>query len=207
MDKAITPEQAARQACRQRLKAARSSLTPADQTRAARDLVQQVMDQPEVQSATTLAAYFSFGTELNTEPLLQALLDANKRVCLPVLHPFTPGHLLMLHYDQNTTLVANRFGIPEPALRCPDVVPFAHIDCLLTPLVGFDASGNRMGMGGGFYDRTLASWQQGSYPNLSVFGLGHDCQYTEALPVQPWDVPLPAVITPSRCWRFPRKAL
>ncbi|MGX5915090.1 5-formyltetrahydrofolate cyclo-ligase [Aliidiomarina sp. Khilg15.8] len=207
MDKAAPPNQSSRQAYRQRLKAARSELSHTQQTRAALDLVQQTMAQPEVKQAQTVAAYFSFGSELNTEPLLQALLDAGKRVCLPVLHPFTKGHLLMLHYDKHSQLVANRYGIPEPALRCPDVIPFSSIDCLLTPLVGFDAAGNRLGMGGGFYDRTLASWQRGRYPGLSVFGLGHDCQFVEKLPVQPWDVPLPAVITPTRCWRFSSEPL
>jgi 5-formyltetrahydrofolate cyclo-ligase len=207
MDKPSPSAQAARQAYRRQLKTARDQLSTSEQTSAAYDLVDQVMAQPEVQQAETLAAYFSFGSELNTEPLLQALLDAGKRIALPVLHPFTPGHLLMLHYDSNTRLVDNRFGIPEPALRCPDVVPFTDINCLLTPLVGFDAVGNRLGMGGGFYDRTLTGWHQGRYPSLSVFGLAHDCQFVEALPTEPWDVPLPGVITPSRCWRFKPKAL
>ena len=77
----------------------------------------------------------------------------------------------------------------EIASLAPDVV--------LTPLVAFDEQGQRLGMGGGFYDRTLQNWQQ---YGLQPVGYAHDCQGVEALPVEKWDVPLPAVVTPSKIW-------
>ena len=192
----------ARQALRQALKLRRQQLSPAQQSQAAAQLVDRLMQLESVQQAKCIAAYHSFGAELDTGPLLDALLASNKQVCLPVLHPFAPGHLLMLAYDKNTTMRMNTYGIAEPLLDCRRVVPISQIDCLLTPLVGFDSAGNRIGMGGGFYDRTLAGWSRGHYPQLSVIGLAHDCQHVDSIPVEPWDVPLPMVLTPSRCWRF-----
>lgn len=199
--------QNSRQQLRKQLQQQRQELTEAEQKAASLLLVDNAMQQPEVAQANTIGLYFSFAAELNTAPLLQALLDAGKTVCLPVLHPFAQGHLLMLRYDPKRPLVNNKFSIPEPPLRCPDVVPLAQLDTLLVPLVGFDSTGNRLGMGGGFYDRTLAGWHAGHYPQLQVMGLAHDCQQVEQVPVQPWDVPLPAVITATRCWRFRHSSL
>ncbi|RUO24431.1 5-formyltetrahydrofolate cyclo-ligase [Aliidiomarina minuta] len=199
--------QNSRQQLREQLKQQRRALTEAEQKSASLQLVDTAMQQPEVAQAETIALYFSFAAELNTAPLLQALLDAGKKVCLPVLHPFAKGHLLMLRYDPQRPLINNKFAIPEPPLRCPDVVPFAQLDTLLVPLVGFDSQGNRLGMGGGFYDRTLAGWHAGRYPQLKVMGLAHDCQQAGHIPVQSWDVPLPAVITATRCWRFRHSSL
>ena len=72
--------------------------------------------------------------------------------------------------------------------------------CCLT-VVAFDAEGNRLGMGGGYYDRTLACWHEhGLGPR--PLGLAHDCQQVESVPQAQWDVPLPQIITPARCWRF-----
>ncbi|MCC5879724.1 MAG: 5-formyltetrahydrofolate cyclo-ligase [Idiomarina sp.] len=192
----------ARQALRQKLKRNRQQLSPAEQAEAASLLVAQLLQTDAVKNAKRIAAYHSFGAELDTGPLLEALLASNKQLCLPVLHPFARGHLLMLDYDQHTPLRMNPYGIAEPVLDCRRVVPIAEIDCLLTPLVGFDLQGNRIGMGGGFYDRTLAGWAQGRYQHLQVIGLAHDCQQVASIPCEPWDVPLPMVITPTQCWRF-----
>lgn len=199
--------QSSRQQLRKDLQLQRQGLSEAVQKSAALQLVDNAMQQPELAQANTVGLYFSFAAELNTGPLLQALLDAGKKVCLPVLHPFTKGHLLMLRYHPQRPLTNNKYSIPEPPLRCPDVVPLAEVDTLLVPLVGFDDKGNRLGMGGGFYDRTLAGWHAGNYPQLEVMGLAHDCQQAEHIPVQSWDVPLPAVITPTRCWRFRHSSL
>ncbi len=149
--------------------------------------------------AQTVALFLSFDGELNTTPLIQALWQAGKNVYLPVLHPFSPGNLLFLRYTPQSNLVTNRLKILEPKLDVRDVLPLNKLDVLVTPLVAFDEIGQRLGMGGGFYDRTLQNWQQhGFYP----VGLAHDCQQVETLPVEQWDIPLPAVVTPSRLWQW-----
>ncbi len=89
----------------------------------------------------------------------------------------------------------NRLKIREPKLDVRDVLPLAELDVLVTPLVAFDVSGQRLGMGGGFYDRTLQNWQQ---YRLQPVGYAHDCQQVDSLPSEEWDIPLPAVITPEK---------
>ena len=96
-------------------------------------------------------------------------------------------------------LTPNRLGIPEPPLDIRNLATLSELDVLMVPLVAFDNQGQRLGMGGGFYDRTLQNWQQ---HNVLPIGLAHDCQQVEALPVADWDVPLKAIITPSKLWQW-----
>lgn len=104
-----------------------------------------------------------------------------------------------MRYEQDTVLTPNRLRIPEPPLNIQHLVTLSELDIMLVPLVAFDSQGQRLGMGGGFYDRTLANWP--SHGFLPV-GLAHDCQQVDALPVAEWDVPLPALITPSKIWQW-----
>lgn len=82
----------------------------------------------------------------------------------------------------------NRLKIHEPKLDVRDVLPLSRLDVLITPLVAFDEYGQRLGMGGGFYDRTLQNWQ---HYKMQPVGYAHDCQLVEKLPVEEWDIPLP----------------
>lgn len=154
---------------------------------------------PPVQEANSVAVFLSFDGELDTRPLIQALWQAGKTVYLPVLHPFSKGNLLFLRYDQHSPLVMNRLKILEPQLDVRNVLALDKLDVLITPLVAFDEQGQRLGMGGGFYDRTLQNWRQ---HRLWPVGLAHDCQQVTALPAEEWDIPLPAVVTPSRIWAW-----
>lgn len=159
------------------------------------------MAHPKIIRAESVAVFLSFDGELDTSPLIQQLWQQGKRVYLPVLHPFRAGHLLFLRYASDTELVRNRLKIMEPCLDVRQVLPLPQLDILLTPLVAFDHQGQRLGMGGGFYDRTLQYRNQmsrGPYP----IGLAHDCQQVDALPVESWDIPLPEIITPSRHWQW-----
>lgn len=158
-----------------------------------------MMAWPPVVLAHNVAVFLSFDGELDTRPLIDRLWRAGKRVYLPVLHPFSPGNLLFLHYHPESELQINRLNIHEPKLDVRDVLPLDRLDVLVTPLVAFDTHGQRLGMGGGFYDRTLQNWQQ---HGISPVGYAHDCQQVAQLPVEEWDVPLPTVVTPSRLWEW-----
>ena len=186
-----------RQQIRQQIRQRRRALTPEQQTQFALQAADRMMAYPPVLLAQTVAVFLSFDGELDTRPLIDQLWRAGKRVYLPVLHPFSPGNLLFLHYHPSSDLVVNRLNIREPKLDVRDVLPLSQLDVLVTPLVAFDAAGQRLGMGGGFYDRTLQNWRQ--HP-LQPVGYAHDCQQVDALPTEQWDIPLPAVITPSKTW-------
>ncbi|WP_219558620.1 5-formyltetrahydrofolate cyclo-ligase [Klebsiella michiganensis] len=186
-----------RQQIRQQIRQRRRALTPEQQTQFALQAADRMMAYPPVLLAQTVAVFLSFDGELDTRPLIDQLWRAGKRVYLPVLHPFSPGNLLFLHYHPSSDLVVNRLNIREPKLDVRDVLPLSQLDVLVTPLVAFDAAGQRLGMGGGFYDRTLQNWRQ---HRLQPVGYAHDCQQVNALPTEQWDIPLPAVITPSKTW-------
>ena len=186
-----------RQQIRQQIRQRRRALTPEQQTQFALQAADRMMAYTPVLLAQTVAVFLSFDGELDTRPLIDQLWRAGKRVYLPVLHPFSPGNLLFLHYHPSSDLVVNRLKIREPKLDVRDVLPLSQLDVLVTPLVAFDAAGQRLGMGGGFYDRTLQNWRQ---HRLQPVGYAHDCQQVDALPTEQWDIPLPAVITPSKTW-------
>ncbi|WP_241461036.1 5-formyltetrahydrofolate cyclo-ligase [Shewanella mangrovi] len=160
-------------------------------TAAAARLLAVIDAQPKIQQ---VALYFSCDGELDTSPLFAALWQRGIKTCLPVLHPFNRGHLLFLHYHADSPMRQNRFGIAEPLLDIRHLVLPTQLDMIVTPLVAFDNQGNRMGMGGGFYDRTLAN------PHVSALAVGyaHDCQHHEQLPLAEWDIPLPLIVTPNR---------
>ena len=142
-----------------------------------------------------MALYLGFDGELATSKLIEALWKLDVEVYLPRLHPFAKGHLLFMRYTADTEMVINRYKIAEPKLDIRHMVTVEHLDMIVTPLVAFDDKGNRMGMGGGFYDRTLA--QVTDNKPLAV-GYAHDCQQVSFLPVEYWDIPLPVIITPTR---------
>lgn len=126
-------------------------------------------------------------------PFIEHCWQHNIEVYLPVLHPFSAGNLLFLRYLPTTAMTTNKYGISEPKLDVTQVLPANALDVIYTPLVAFDGQGNRMGMGGGYYDRTLAA-----NPHITTIGIAHDCQQVAKLQVQPWDMPLQRIITPTQ---------
>ncbi|ATM03790.1 TPA: 5-formyltetrahydrofolate cyclo-ligase [Raoultella planticola] len=196
----LSDTQTTRQLIRQQIRQRRRALTAEQQAQFARQGADRVMAYPPVAQAQTVALFLSFDGELDTRPLIDRLWRAGKQVYLPVLHPFSPGNLLFLRYHPRSELVTNRLKIDEPKLDVRDVLPLGRLDVLMVPLVAFDTAGQRLGMGGGFYDRTLQNWQDYS---LQPVGYAHDCQQVDALPTEHWDIPLPAVITPSALWQWP----
>ena len=191
------------QQLRQQVRQQRQTLSLAQREQAGAQVTERLQALAEFQQATMIASYASFGAELPTCTIHQQLA-APKRLALPVLHPVVAHQLLFLEITEATVWQQNRYGINEPELRADRIVPLSQLQIMLLPLVGFDSSGQRLGMGGGYYDRTLAAYHGGQLPQLLTIGLGYDFQQLEALPQQPWDVPLQLVITPSKVWDFRR---
>lgn len=186
-----------RQQLRQHIRSLRRSLSAAQQQQASLDLVQQLLRRPELQQALHIALYLTNDGELDTTPLIQALWQQGKTLYLPLLHPVVPGYLVFQLYSPDTVLKPNQFGIGEPELNCSLLCPVDQLDLIFTPLVAFDAQGQRLGMGGGFYDRTLSQLKSDA-KKPALIGLAHDCQQVEAVPTEAWDIPLPMICTPSK---------
>ncbi|PSU61925.1 5-formyltetrahydrofolate cyclo-ligase [Photobacterium phosphoreum] len=192
----VSSSQPLRHQLRQQIRHARRQLSPQQQHHAAQQLSLRLQALPQIQQSQHIALYLANDGEIDPQPFIEWLWQQGKSVYLPVLHPFSKGHLLFLHYAANTPMTTNRYGISEPKLDVRRVKPIAELDVICTPLVAFDSNGQRLGMGGGYYDRTLSQWhqhRQGPYP----IGIGHDCQYIPLLPNEKWDVPLPLIITPN----------
>lgn len=184
-------QQTLRHQLRQQIRKTRANLTALQQQQAEDSITQQALALIEERNAQHIALYISFDGEISTEKLIKILWMQGKQVYLPVLHPFNPNHLLFLRYLPEIPMLKNKFGIWEPKLNVQNVLPLKELDILFTPLVAFDKQGNRLGMGGGFYDRTLQNWRNSSFIPV---GLAHQCQQVEQLPTEVWDVPLHQIL-------------
>ncbi|WP_286271781.1 5-formyltetrahydrofolate cyclo-ligase [Thalassotalea hakodatensis] len=188
-----------RQAIRQQIRHTRQMLSSESQTEASLSLVHQLKHIAIIAKAKSVAIYHANDGELNTTPFIHWCWQQNIQTYLPVLHPFNKGQLLFLHYRATSAMNKNKYGILEPQLDVRHVCPVRKLDIIFTPLVAFDETGARLGMGGGYYDRTLASLV--TTPPV-IMGLAHDCQKISAIPIEAWDVPLPHIVTPSKHYQF-----
>jgi len=198
----MTSRSLLRKEVRAEVRVRRQQLSLTEQLQASEKLLLRLSTHRKVLAAQSIALYLSNDGELDTHLFINWCWQQNKKVFLPVLHPFCAGHLLFLQYEENTPMIKNCYGIAEPKLNVGKVCPVNKLDVLCTPLVAFDDTGARLGMGGGFYDRTLASWQVKNTPYL--IGFAHNCQQVARIPTEYWDIPLPEIITPARIYK-PKK--
>jgi len=182
----------------------RRALSPDHQHHAAQDLDRVVGHSALFRRSRHIAFFLANDGELDTLPLLRRAWRMGKICYLPVVTP--AKRLWFAPYEDGDPLVPNRFGIPEPARAGIKVVSARILDLILTPLVAFDDQGNRLGMGSGFYDRTLSflhhrhAWRK---PRL--LGVAHELQRVAALQAAPWDVPLDGVATDVDLYLFYNK--
>ncbi|HRN61757.1 MAG TPA: 5-formyltetrahydrofolate cyclo-ligase, partial [Luteimonas sp.] len=121
-------------------------------------------------------------------------LPRTLRYCLPVLN--ADDTLRFAPWAPGMALADNRYGIPEPDVSEADLLRPDQLDLVVAPLVAFDARGQRLGMGGGWYDRSFAfRTSQPAPPHL--VGAAFALQQAEAIAPRPWDIPLDAVCTES----------
>jgi len=150
-----------------------------------------------------IALYIAADGELDPAPLSRRLQALNKTLYLPVLRPEPQKALWFSEYRAGDSLQRNRFGIPEPDIRHRKPVPPWGLDLIILPLVAFSSSGIRIGMGGGYYDRTLAYQRRHPLWRKPILvGYGYDFQQQEDLEAKAWDVPLHGIITESRYLDF-----
>lgn len=190
------------QKLRTAIQANRRALTPQIQQQAAIAVFNRFQQIPSLHSADKLAFYLPINGELETFNLIQYCWDLGKSVYLPVINPDQKSYLLFLRFLPTTILIANRYGILEPKLDITKNINPSQLDIIGTPLVAFDQQGQRLGMGGGYYDRVFSFCKQQNKNPLRL-GLAHDCQYIKNLPSNEWDMPLDQVLTPSRHWQWP----
>jgi 5-formyltetrahydrofolate cyclo-ligase len=189
------PSATARAAQRRELRARRRELDARARRMAARGLARELVRHPYYVHARRLATYLARDGEIDPGPLVERAWASGRRCYLPVLIDRPWPHLRFAPHTPATRFVPNRFGIPEPDVPRRALLPARALDLLLLPLVAFDAQGNRLGMGGGYFDRTLAYQRQRAWRRPRLLGIGYAFQQVAGLDAATWDVPLHDVVT------------
>tara|TARA_B100001094_G_scaffold333441_1_gene412308 strand:- start:11999 stop:12592 length:594 start_codon:yes stop_codon:yes gene_type:complete len=184
---------------RQHIRNTRAALPSSAKQQAQVQATKRLLELLKLLQSQRVALYHATAEELGTSDLIQQLWAQNIALALPRIHPFTPRHLLFQNYTPKTTMIPNRFHIQEPKLDSREVISLETIDTFILPLVAFDAKGHRLGMGGGYYDCTLAQhalWQP------ALIGFAFDEQEVKTLQPEPWDVRLTHLVTPTKTCTF-----
>ena len=176
---------------RARLLAARARLSADQRAEAGRAIRDALLDRPEVQMAGTIAAYYSIGAEPDTRSLVYALWKRGSYVLLPVLRP--DGDLDWASYEGPDSLVPRPRGLREPGEPPRGVEAVARADAVLVPALAVDRAGNRLGRGGGSFDRALARVG----PLIPLIALVYDDELIDRVPAERHDVKVRAAVSPA----------
>lgn len=182
-----------RGALRRAMRARRRALPAPERIAAAAPLAERLLALPFAPRTGAVAGYWAMDGEIPLHAW-QLRLPAGVRYCLPVLH--ADETLRFAPWSPGMPLAPNRYGIPEPQVSDDALLAPAELDLVVLPLVAFDARGHRLGMGGGWYDRSFAFRTTHPAPPRLV-GAAFALQQAEDIAPQPWDVPLDAVCTDS----------
>lgn len=172
---------------------------------ASQQICNAIADRTDFQAARNVAVFLPFDGEPDLKPLIATAWAQGQRVFLPiVLEKGQP--MRFTAYDRTTQLVPNQFGILEPDPKNSQMIEPAELDYVLTPLVAFDAECHRVGVGGGFYDRTFAFKRTAAENKTTtvtgplMVGVAFELQKITAIDPQSWDVPLDAVVTENQTY-------
>ena len=180
---------------RQSIRIQRRSISASHREKFSKRLLSQVQKLANFKNGQKIALYLPNDGEIDRKYIQIFLKNKGFCIYLPVLFGKS---LKFAKIDKN--FKKNRYGIEEPVST--QILNANQLNIIFMPLVGFDKDKNRIGMGGGFYDRTLSfKNRQINYKNPKLYGLAFDCQKVAKLDAKPWDVPLDAVVTPSIIYR------
>jgi 5-formyltetrahydrofolate cyclo-ligase len=178
----------------------RRDISAAERARSAESLARRLAASLRVRRARRVACYLANDGEMDLGPVMARLRGCGARVFLPALHG---DALWFLPFERDTPFAINRFGIAEPDLAARCRCRARDLDLVLMPLVAFDSAGNRLGMGGGYYDRTFAYVKHRLiWKKPLLIGIAYELQRLDSLPSRPWDVPLHGVATEKHLYRF-----
>jgi 5-formyltetrahydrofolate cyclo-ligase len=195
------PRQTDRNTLRKNIRQQRRQLSDHQQYLHAIALTTSLIKQPVFRNAKRIAFYLAEDGEIDPFYLIEKAWHFKKQVYLPVLPP--TGHsLVFAPFTPDTPLVANRFNIAEPNVHPKHWLSARQLNLILMPLVAFDEQGNRLGMGGGFYDHSLAFMKhRKQWHSPQLIGLAHELQKVDALPCESWDIPLNMIATEKTLYK------
>jgi 5-formyltetrahydrofolate cyclo-ligase len=186
-----------RRRLRRELRRRRAALSSDVRSHHSDRLVRHLALAHELRGSRRIALYLPNDAEIDPTGLFERPLRPGRRLYLPVLRPGPNARLWFARYEPGERLVLNRFSIPEPVARGRRLTRPLDLDLVLVPLVGFDRHGHRLGMGGGFYDRSFSFLRHRTrgWHRPVLIGTAFACQQIDEIPPEPWDVPLDAVAT------------
>ena len=167
-------------------------MTPSERARASRRITDRFLGSRYFLGSDTIACYVSTWDEVDTSAIIERAWRAKKRVFLPV----TAAHRHMFFRETlpGTGLARNKFGLWEPGSG--ELIDARELDVVVTPLVAFDDQHNRIGMGGGYFDRTFAFLaERGQWLRPKLIGIAFECQRVEKIARNPWDIGVFGVFT------------
>lgn len=169
----------------------RRGLGAGERLRAEQAIAQALQQRGEREGWRSIAAYVGTASEASLASWFETLDASATRLFLPTID--ADGVMSFRGWARGQALVDGPFRIPQPAMPAP-AVDVRDLDALLLPLLGFDCTGTRLGSGAGYYDRALAPLS-GTAARPRIIGIAFAVQRFDALPRDPWDVPLDAVVT------------
>jgi 5-formyltetrahydrofolate cyclo-ligase len=181
---------------RRTIRQRRRALSQIEQRQASSFLVHNIKRENFLKRFKHIAIYFPCNGEISLLVLLDYLKKRNKIIYLPIIKR---KKMYFMRYEGK--LKKNRFNIPEPAQRFKKIHP-SILNVVFTPLLAFDDRGNRLGMGGGFYDRCFHYLNHRRNKKPLLYGVAYDWQRVSHLNVESWDIPLHGVITDREVYRF-----
>ena len=197
----MTNNKSDKMAIRQQMRKKRSALPAHRQHLASSALAKKVLGNiPAMHHADRIAFYLSQDGEIHLLPLMSHCYKQGRQYFLPVLDPTTENTLRFAEWTPDRIMSKNKYGIAEPVVPEQQLLSAGDMELIFMPLVAFDACGHRLGMGGGYYDRSLADCSKGtdSSANPLLVATGHDIQYVPHLPHDNWDITPDITITPDR---------
>ncbi len=187
---------------RARIKHQRNTLTKPFMERSALALLGHLSAAKVIEEHQNLAFYLPIKGEISCWPLIEYAKSLDKNCFLPKVFPNKKRGMWFLPYEDKASIAKGAFGILEPTANIKDAIRPSQLDVIFMPLVAFDNQGNRVGMGGGYYDSVLSNFKQQQKRPLLI-GLAYNFQQVSQVPLQSWDISMDAVATPSYFLKFP----
>ena len=180
----------------------RRGLSDEQRTHAAEGLLQRLLTVSAFQEAHSVAMYLVNDGEIDPVSVKKWCWENGRRPYVPVIVPEKGTTLLFAELKEDTKFSENQFGIMEPISGPDDLIEANMLDLVLMPLVAFDCYGNRVGMGGGYYDTTFEFVSDALPSKPDLIGIAHELQKVEKIDAESWDIPLSRVITDSAIYQL-----
>lgn len=190
------------QALRKQLKQQRAALSSNQQKHLSSLAIQRLQRSTLFRSAKNIAIYLPVRGEIDPSQLPE-FGRAGQQFYLPVLSLYKQHGLVFVRWNKRTRFHMNQYRIPEPIIKYSQLKSARKLDLVVMPLLACDLLGNRLGMGGGYYDRSFAFKMRSERKRKPILlGIAYQFQQVESLPRQPWDVPLDAIVTDTQLTKF-----